>query len=124
MAGPTRLGWIVLGIALARPAAGQYLSPARMGSPGSPSAEWPAISNETRENLKLFPRAPDYRYEGAVIGFATLAIAVAVVYSPLCDASQRNCTTFMIGTSLLAGAAGGLTGALIGGMIPKAKRTP
>ncbi len=115
------LGWFVLGIALARPAAGQHLTPA-VGSPDLLSAHWSAESFETRQTLKLFPSAPDHRYEGALIGFATLAIAVAVIYTPLCDESQRNCTTYMIGTSLLAGAAGGLTGALIGGMIPKGKR--
>lgn len=106
-------------LALSLPSAAAQRLPAAF--PTAPVA-FEYRGGEHREALKLFPRAPDYRYEGAIVGATTLVVAGGVLFAGLCEQSDsiNNCTGFLIKTSLLMAFIGGLTGALVGGMIPKA----
>ena len=103
-------GWGAILLLTPAPAAGQRLN----------ATLWRAAAVEEHASLKLFPRAPDYRYEGAIVGFVLVGVGTAVVSAGLCGQSEtQNCTGPVIGLSLLLGACGALTGALIGGMMPK-----
>jgi len=54
------------------------------------------------------------------VGLTVFGVGTAVLSAALCSQSDtQNCTGYVIGTSLLLGACGALTGALIGGMMPK-----
>jgi hypothetical protein len=66
-------------------------------------------------------RSRDHRWEGAIIGGAATAVAFGIVLHALCSSTDSGGGCF--GDSLKAGALGaalgGLTGALIGGSIPR-----
>jgi hypothetical protein len=66
-------------------------------------------------------RSRDHRWEGAIVAGAAAAVAFGILMHALCSSSDSGGGCF--GASLKAGvlgaALGGLTGALIGGSIPK-----
>jgi hypothetical protein len=115
----------LLAAVIARPAAAQRVTPDPVVLGRASCEPWCAPSGSSTERAataKLFPRAPDHRYEGAVVGLVTLGVAGGVLAHALCQASDdaRHCTGPTIGASLLMGGIGALTGALVGGLFPKA----
>jgi hypothetical protein len=91
-----------------------------------PTSHRLGLERTSSEALQLFPPAPDHRYEGAAIGLVTLGIAGALLGHGFCKYSEesRNCTGPAVGMSFLLGGIGALTGALIGGLIPKPTAEP
>lgn len=66
---------------------------------------------------------PDHRWEGLAIGALVLGVGGAIAGSQLChlsDSANQHCARTTIGLGLLGVVAGGITGGLIGGSIPKA----
>lgn len=64
--------------------------------------------------------APDYRWEGALIGATALGLFGAVLGDGMCELDNCASAVFLFG---LGGAvAGGVTGGLIGSMFPKGHR--
>jgi hypothetical protein len=65
--------------------------------------------------------APDHRWEGMAIGAGVGAIAFGLLGAIACGQSDSidDCTGVVVGTGLLGAFAGGITGGLIGGAIPK-----
>ena len=88
-----------------------------------PGPQPPAAAVEPqRTTTPLLGRAPDYRWEGLIIGAVALGLAAASLYSGL-DAD--------VGATLMGVAAGATAGAVIGGLIgtlfpkaPSARGTP
>jgi hypothetical protein len=75
----------------------------------------------------VFPKAPDYRWEGLAIGVALLGLSAAYLGSRLCglsDTGNTHCFRTTVGLGLLGAFGGGIIGGVIGGMIPKAPETP
>lgn len=72
----------------------------------------------------IFPTtSPDHRWEGFAIGAVVLGAAGAIAGSQLChlsDSANQHCVRTSVGLGLLGAFAGGITGGLIGGSIPKA----
>jgi len=71
-----------------------------------------------------FGHPADYRTEGMIAGAVLIGIPTSVIAFALCgdtDSGGGNCLTGGAGVSLLGFLLGGLTGALIGGAIPKAR---
>ena len=75
----------------------------------------------------LVPPAPDHRWEGMAIGALSLGLIGAIAGSQLChvsDSSNQHCARTAVELGLLGVFAGGITGGLIGGTIPKAAASP
>ncbi len=80
--------------------------------------------NSTRVNEvpPPFGSSKDYRIEGAIIGGAIIGTGVGYLAHVSCDSGDCGWETVKYG--LLGAAFGGLTGALIGGMITKPEPSP
>lgn len=75
----------------------------------------------------VFPKAPDYRWEGLVAGAVVLGVGAAFLGSRLCqlsDTGEPHCFRATVELGLLGAFGGGIIGGVIGGMIPKAPETP
>ncbi len=72
---------------------------------------------------RLFPEAPDYRWEGLVVGGVVVGVFGAALGGGLCgyddSASQPNCLWPTIEGFMLGALIGGVTGGLLGSLIPK-----
>jgi hypothetical protein len=68
---------------------------------------------------------PDYRWEGMAVGAGVGAVAFGLLGAAACGTSDSidNCTGVVLGTALLGVFAGGITGGLIGGAIPRGEAT-
>jgi hypothetical protein len=109
--------------------AGQHIPPTTtpafdFGMSSRPSD--PAAAMATRQALphasNLFPKAPDHRWEGVVVGGVVLGLAGVVVASSFCDhdgQQQDNCAYRVVGSGLVGAVIGTVVGGLIGGLIPK-----
>jgi len=67
----------------------------------------------------LFPKAPDHRYEGAVIGAILFGGLAAFLAEGFCEKEKDPCFARTVRAGLAFGFAGGVAGLLIGGAIPK-----
>ena len=65
--------------------------------------------------------APDYRWEGLVIGAIAGGMTFAVLANAFCNDPDGSggCFSLTLGGMLLGGAAGGVAGTTIGAFIPK-----
>lgn len=75
----------------------------------------------------VFPKAPDYRWEGLVIGAVVLGVSAAYLGSRLCqlsDTGEPHCFRTTVELGLLGAFGGGIIGGVIGGMMPKVPETP
>ena len=84
----------------------------------------PGQRRDAAAPILAFGHPADYRTEGIIAGAVLIGVPTAILAFSLCadtDSGGGNCLTGGVGVSLLGFALGGLTGALIGGAIPKAK---
>ena len=97
----------------------QYAADLRSGP--FASIDEATASASSRADLR-FGDSRDHRVEGALIGGLVLGIGGALLASAVCstsDAADKNCGASTLKTGLLLGAAGALTGALVGRLFPK-----
>ena len=88
--------------------AGQRLAPAY------PRWEPDFQSSAPASVTHLFPKAPDYRWEGLVVGGALVGFLGATLGGGLCGSDDSAAEGFLIGATV-----GGVTGGLLGTLIPK-----
>jgi len=71
----------------------------------------------------LFPKAPDHRWEGLVVGGAFVGILGAALGGGFCgyddSGARANCVWPTIKGFLFGATVGGVTGGLLGSLIPK-----
>jgi hypothetical protein len=76
----------------------------------------------------LFPAAPDYRWEGLVVGGAILGVLGIAVGRGFCgyddSAVKKSCLLPTINGFLIGATVGGVTGGLLGSAIPKSHPPP
>jgi hypothetical protein len=113
------LGVILIMIALVRPASAQ----ARFAStPGPAYALFrPAPTPPRRAEGFIHSSAPDYRWEGLVIGALALGAFSAYFVTALCRDPDYGggCAGPIVEGTLLGGTVGGFAGVLVGILIPK-----
>lgn len=88
--------------------------------PGGPTAH-PLTHQAQPLTSNLLPKAPDYRWEGIVVGGVVLGVGSAVLFHGFCDDGQgrASCALRAIEGALIGAVVGAGVGGLIGGLIPK-----
>jgi len=86
----------------------------------------PAMTPATRTAVtaRMLPRAPDYRWEGLLIGAVALGAAGVYVGAHFCqlsDSADKHCVRSAVRLGFLGALGGGIIGGLIGGSIPKSR---
>ena len=106
------------------PLAGQRLAP----SPPrwEPELRWaPELRSSTpATTARLFPEAPDYRWEGLVVGGVLVGALGAVLGDGFCGYDEIQPTHSCVWPTLegfaIGAVVGGVTGGLLGSLMPKA----
>lgn len=75
---------------------------------------------------RLFPDAPDYRWEGLVVGGGFVGLLGAAVGNGFCGYDEtradKSCVWPTLEGFLIGATVGGVTGGLLGSLIPKTPR--
>ena len=104
-------------ISAAPPLSGQRLATAY------PRWEPKLASRAAAPAAKLFPPAPDHRWEGLLVGGGFVGLLGATLGNGLCGsdetAGRPNCLWPTIEGFLIGATVGGVTGGLLGTLIPK-----
>jgi outer membrane lipoprotein SlyB len=106
------------------PASGQRLGPPVFAPFVADLATGATVSRPVR----LFPPAPDYRWEGLVVGGVIVGALGAMLGGGFCgyddSAVNKNCTWQTIEGFVIGALVGGVTGGLLGSAIPKPPPDP